>query len=134
GRERDDIRVADLLALDLQQLRQVELEYAPGALEHARVQLADHTGARPSRLARVQERVLGALERRIRLQRGIERVDDALRTAPAAVDDRGDPRLLVRELAVREEDARDLEQRDAVGAELDVAGRGLDEAREQSRP
>ena len=74
------------------------------------------------------------LEHGLGLERRVERLDDALRAVQAALDDPGDARVLVREVAVRQVDAGDLEERDVLRAELDVAARGLDEARQQPRP
>ena len=85
-------------------------------------------------LARMEQRVLGALERRLRLERGVQRLDDALRVDEAALGDPGDADALVGELAAREVHARDLEQRDPPGARVDVPARRLDEAREERRP
>src|SRR4029453_5581292 len=89
---------------------------APDAVENGRVQLAEDSGGRGCGLARVQQVVLGALEGGLRFQRRVERVDDALRAAPAAVDDRRDVGLLGWKPTVREVDAGDLEQAHARGA------------------
>ncbi len=56
-----------------------------------------------------------------------------LRPVPAALDDPADMRVLVGKLAVGQIDARDLEQADVLGAELDIAPRRVDEARQQAR-
>ena len=65
------------------------------------------------------------------LERGIDRLDDPLDVQEAALGDRGDGRPLLGQIAAREVDARDLEERDSLGARVDVAAGGLDEARQE---
>ena len=63
------------------------------------MELADDPGAGARGLVRVQEVVGRALEARGRVQRGVERLDDPLRVAPAALDDRRDTAPLVGQVA-----------------------------------
>ena len=99
------------------------------------MQLADEARRRACGLARMEQRVLGALERRLGLERRVQRLDDALHVQEAAFGDPGDAEPLVRQLAVcREVDARDLEQRDRARARVDVPAGRVDEARQERRP
>ena len=84
------------------------------------MELADDPRADGRGLSRVEQVVGGPLEARLGLERRVERLDDALRAAPAALDDPGDVAPLVREAVSRQVDARDLEQRDPARSELDV--------------
>ena len=104
-----------------EQLAQVELERAPRPLEQARVHLADEARGRAGRLAGMEQRALGALERRLGLERRVQRLDHALRAQEAALGDARDADALVGQLAAGEVDARDLEQRDPPRARVDVA-------------
>src|SRR5262249_9428874 len=110
---------------------EVELECAPLAVQSARVQLADDSGRRARGLARMEERVLRALEARLGLQRGVESLDDSPGMREPALCDRRDAEPLVRQLAVGEVHTRDLQQRDVLGAGIDILPGGLDQARQQ---
>ena len=80
------------------------------------------------------EQVVGRpLEDGIGVQRGVEGLDDALRAAPTPFDDPRNVCVLVGQLAARYVDTRDLEEGDALGAELEVAPYGVDEARQDAR-
>ena len=83
--------------------------------------LADEACGRARRLAGMEQRALGALERRLGLERRVQRLDHALRAQEAALGDARDADALVRQLAAGEVDARDLEQRDPPRARVDVA-------------
>ena len=96
------------------------------------MQLAHDALAGRRRLAGVEERILRTHERRLGLQRVVERLDDALAVQEAALGNRRNPQALVRELAVREVDAGDLEQSDPIRAGVAIADCRLDEAREQT--
>ena len=86
------------------------------------------------RLARVEERVRRALEARLHLERGEERLDRPSGHGEAALGDPCHaPPLLRQLLAARQVDARDLEQRDGLVPHVDVVARGRDEAAEQRR-
>ena len=76
--------------------------------------------------------MLGALERRLGLERRVQRLDDALHVQEAALGDAGDAHALVRQVAAGEVDARDLEERDPARAGVDVPPRRLDEARQRA--
>ena len=93
------------------------------------MELPDDPGSDGGRLAGVEQLVGCALEAGLGLERRVERLGDALRAAPAALDDRGDVAPLVRQLSVGQVDAGDLEELDAARAELDVGPRSLDQAR-----
>src|SRR6185295_19860760 len=81
----------------------------------------------------MQERVLRALESRLRLERLVERLDDAFRSRETALCDSGEVQSLCRKLAVREVDAGDLEERDPAGSGVHVPPGHIDEARQQRR-
>ena len=70
---------------------------------------------------------------RLGLERGVERLDHALRAAETALGDRAARAALVGQLAAaRQVDAGDLEKRDALVAVVDVPARRLDEALQQA--
>src|SRR2546421_8563146 len=79
----DHVLVGDRLARLREQRFEAELERAPFAAEDAGIDLAEHTGGGPGRLARVQEGVLPALESRLGLEGLVERLDDAFRAREA---------------------------------------------------
>src|SRR5947209_2767079 len=83
--------------------------------------------------AGMEERVGRPLERRLGLERGIERLDSALRVEEVALGEAGDAEPLVRQVAAGQVDARELEQRDPFDAGVEVVLRRLDEARQQAR-
>src|ERR1051325_12229580 len=94
------------------------------------MELADDAGGGTRRPCRVQERVFRGDEVELRLQPRRERVDNPLDARVAAGGDRGDVGPLDRELAAaRLVDTRNLDERDAVGPEVDVPGRRPDAAR-----
>src|SRR3954451_23445576 len=86
----DHVLVGDRLARLREQRVEVELEPAPFAGEDAGIDLAEHTGGGPGRLAGVQEGVLAALESRLGLEGLVERLDDTFYAREAALGDRGD--------------------------------------------
>src|SRR5438046_3046389 len=80
------------------------------------------------------EQVVGrTLEAGLRLQGGVERLDDALGAAPAALDDRADMAALIRQVVAGQVDARELEKLDAARAELRVGPDSVHEARQEPR-
>src|SRR5256885_10991561 len=97
------------------------------------MELADDAGPDGGRLAGMEELVGRALEAGLRLERGMERLDDALRPAPAALDDRGDMAALARKVAVGRIDACDLEELDAACTQFGVRTRSVDQARQEPR-
>src|SRR5439155_22618067 len=78
---------------------EVEFEDAPASLGERRVQLAEPALARPSRLARMEERLVRSLDRRLELQRRVNLLDRPLRLGQAALDDAADVPTLVRQRA-----------------------------------
>src|SRR5205814_721907 len=69
---------------------EVELERAPDALDHRRVQFAQPALGRACRLARLQEGLARPPVRRLDLQRRIQLLDRPLRVEQAALDDARD--------------------------------------------
>ena len=98
------------------------------------MELADDSGRDLRRSPRMEQLVLRAFPGRLGVQSATERLDHPLSAEEAAGADPGDVDALLRELAAaRVVDARDLEEGDAVAAQLRVATSGLDQAREQLR-
>src|SRR5207249_5303255 len=103
-------------------------------LEQPGLELADDAGSEARRLAGVVQGLLRAREARLEPQGLVERLDGALRRREPALDDRGEPPPLVRQLAaVREVDARDLEEGDTRVADGEVVTGGLDDPRQDPR-
>jgi hypothetical protein len=63
------------------------------------MELAEDALAGARRLAGMEERVFGALERRLEVQRRVERLDDALGAGEASFGKRRDMQALVGQLA-----------------------------------
>ena len=98
------------------------------------MELADPARIHAGSPSRVQERLAGALERGLELERRMHRLDGALRPEIAAPRDATEaPPLLRKLLGGREVHAGDLEQRDLLVALVLVVGRRGDEAFEQGR-
>src|SRR5207244_544796 len=97
-----------------------------------RVQLADPALAGARGLPRMEERLGGALIRRLHLERAVHLLDRPLRVGNPAADDARDVPALVWQFLARAVGARDLEQRDVVGVpDGDVVPYSLDEARNE---
>ena len=65
----------------------------------------------------------------------VQRLEDALGLGVAALEDSPEAQALVGQpLARREIDARDLEERDALGADVEPGSGGFDETGEKRRP
>src|SRR5262249_52237003 len=98
------------------------------------MQLAEPPRIDACGLARVEKGLLGALEPRLELQRLVQRLDGTLgREEPPACDPADAPAFLGELLAAREVDARNLEQRHRVDAEIDVVAGGREQAVEERR-
>ena len=88
GRVGDHVLVGHRLARAGEERRRGRARTRPTCPRAARGCSSPTTPAsRARRLARVEERALGALERRLGLERRVERLDDALRAQEAALDD-----------------------------------------------
>ena len=116
-----------------EEVAEVELEGTPLSVELARVELAENAGGGLRGLAGMKLRVRRPLEGRLRLEAGIERLDDPFHVQEAALGDSGDVQALVRELAARQVHPGDLEERDVLRAGVEVAAGGFDEARDEAR-
>ena len=95
------------------------------------VQLAQPPFRQTSRLAGVEELVRRRLVRRLRLDRGVERLDDALRAQKTSLEHGRDPGVLVGQAAFRQVAAADLEQRNPLRSCGQVASRRLEQARQE---
>src|SRR5579862_6533940 len=126
--------VRDRCRRRLDQRIEIELEPAPGSLEHARMQLAEPAVRGPRGFAGMQHRLARTVVRRVDLQCRVELLDRPLRVGEAAFDHAADMPPLARELAAGAVDARDLEQRDAGGADGHVRPRCADEAVDETGP
>src|SRR6185503_12334211 len=132
--EGDDVLVDDALGQELEQRLEVELEGPPLPFEQRRVELADPAALNPSCFARVKERLRGALEARLHLEGGEERLDGAPGDGEAALGDRGYVAPLLRQLlADGKVDTRDLEESDLLVPHVDVVARRGDEAVQERR-
>ena len=113
---------------------EVELEGGPFTLQDRRVELPEHAGRDPSRLAGMEERIVGALVASREVKCSAERSNGPLGAEEPTSADAGDDDMFVGQvLSAREVHARDLEQRDPFGADLGVVPRRPDEAREEPR-
>src|SRR5262245_20204903 len=97
------------------------------------MELADDACGGLRCLPGMKKRVVGALEAGLGLERRVDRLDDAFRARKASLENPRDAGPLVRELAAGEVDAGDLEERDLLGAGIEIPPDGLDEMGQEAR-